>query len=69
MAGRRPDPDLAQTEDNLASLSDIEQAAQVLLARLRTPTDREEVHRILSAVGRIRTREQARRTHFRREWK
>jgi len=69
MAGRQPDPEIAKTEDNLASLSDIEQAAQVLLARLRTPADREEVQRILSAMERIRTREQARRARFRHEWK
>lgn len=69
MAGRQPDPEIAQTEDNLASLSDIEQAAQILLARLRSPADREEAQRILSAMQRIRTREQARRARFRLEWK
>jgi hypothetical protein len=69
MAGRPSDPEIAHTEDNLASLSEIEQAAQVLLARLRTPADREEAQRILSAMERIRTREQARRARSRQEWK
>jgi hypothetical protein len=69
MAGRQPDPEIAEAEDNMASLSEIEQAAQVLLARLRSPADREEAQRILSAMERIRTREQARRARFRQEWK
>lgn len=69
MAGRQPDPEIAQTEDNLASLSEIEQAAQVLLARLRNPDDRGEAQRILGAMERIRTREWARRARFRQEWK
>jgi predicted AAA+ superfamily ATPase len=69
MAGRQPDPEIAQSEDNLASLSEIEQAAQILLARLRNPADREEAQRILSAMQRIRTREQARRARSRQEWK
>lgn len=69
MAGRQPDPEIAQSEDNLASLSEIEQAAQILLARLRNPADREETQRILSAMQRIRTREQARRARSRQEWK
>jgi hypothetical protein len=69
MAGRHPDPEIAETEDNLASLSEIEQAAQILLARLRSPADREEAQHILSATQRIRTREQARRARSRQEWK
>ena len=69
MAGRMADPEIAQSEDNLASLSEIEQAAQILLARLRNPADREEAQRILSAMERIRTREWARRARYRQEWK
>lgn len=69
MSGRKPDPEIEQTEDNLASLLDIEQAALILLARLRSPADRAEAQRILSAMERIRTREWVRRTRSRQEWK
>lgn len=69
MSGRKPNPEIEQTEDNLASLSDIEQAALILLARIRAPADRAEAQRILSAMERIRTREWARRTRSRQEWK
>lgn len=69
MSGRKPDPEIEQTEDNLASLLDIEQAALILLARLRSPADRAEAQRILSAMERIRTREWDRRTRSRQEWK
>jgi hypothetical protein len=69
LSGRKPDPEIEQTEDNLASLSDIEQAALILLARLRAPADRAEAQRILSAMERIRSREWARRARSRQEWK
>jgi hypothetical protein len=69
MAGRHPNPEIAQSEDNLASLSEIKQAAQVLLARLHSPADRAEAQRILCAMERIRTREWARRARFQQEWK
>lgn len=69
MAGRPSDPEIAHLEDNLASLSEIEQSVQILLARLRNPADREEAQRIFNAMQRIRTREQARRARSRQEWK
>jgi hypothetical protein len=66
---RLPDPEIEETEDNLASLLDIEQAARTLLLRLQRAIDKQETQRILDAMERIRAREQARRARFRAAWK
>lgn len=69
MPGRKPDLAIADIENNLASLSEIVEAAEILLRRLRSPADLAETQRILSAVERIQAREKERRAQAQQCWK
>lgn len=69
MPGRKPDQEIADMENNLASLSEIVEAAEILRRRLRSPADIAEAQRILSAVGRIQVREKERRALAQQCWK